>query len=79
MIRHYLDHASTSPPRPEVVRAMVAWLEGEGETFAADPGRVHAEGRAARATRSSKPASRWRRSWERGRGRSCSLPAPPSL
>jgi len=45
--RHYLDHASTSPPRPEVVIAMVAWLEGRGPAVA-DPGRVHAEGRAAR-------------------------------
>ena len=46
-MRHYLDHASTSPPRPEVVAAMVEWLEGRGAP-AADPGRVHAEGRAAR-------------------------------
>jgi cysteine desulfurase len=45
--RHYLDHASTSPPRPEVVAAMVDWLEG-GSVPAADPGRVHTEGRAAR-------------------------------
>jgi len=40
--RHYLDHASTSPPRPEVVDAVVRWLG------AADPGRSHAEGLAAR-------------------------------
>src|SRR5437879_5436425 len=46
MSRHYLDHASTSPARPEVVAAMVPWLAGEG---AADPGRVHTEGRIARA------------------------------
>jgi cysteine desulfurase len=45
--RHYLDHASTSPPRPEVVRAMVESLEGLHGP-AADPGRVHEEGRAAR-------------------------------
>jgi len=44
--RHYLDHASTSPARPEVVEAMLPWLSGEG---AADPGRVHTEGRMARA------------------------------
>jgi cysteine desulfurase len=44
--RHYLDHASTSPARPEVVEAMVPWFAGEG---AADPGRVHTEGRIARA------------------------------
>jgi cysteine desulfurase len=43
--RHYLDHASTSPARPEVVEAMLPWLSGEQ---AADPGRVHTEGRMAR-------------------------------
>ncbi len=42
-MRHYLDHASTSPARPEVVEAMVPWLAN-----AADPGRVHTEGRVAR-------------------------------
>ncbi len=41
--RHYLDHASTSPLRPGVVEAMAPWLG------AADPGRVHTEGRMARA------------------------------
>ncbi len=46
MARHYLDHASTSPARPEAVAAMVEWLTGER---AADPGRVHTEGRMARA------------------------------
>lgn len=46
MSRHYLDHASTSPPRPAVVAAMTAWLEGAAD--AADPGRLHAEGRQAR-------------------------------
>ena len=46
MGRHYLDHASTSPARPEVVEAMLPWLSGE---HAADPGRVHTEGRMARA------------------------------
>ncbi|HVM02002.1 MAG TPA: cysteine desulfurase family protein [Acidimicrobiales bacterium] len=44
--RHYLDHASTSPARPEVVDAMLPWLSGPG---AADPARVHTEGRMARA------------------------------
>jgi cysteine desulfurase len=39
----YLDHASTSPPRPSVIDALVAALE------LADPGRVHTEGRIARA------------------------------
>ncbi|MBV8986277.1 MAG: cysteine desulfurase [Acidimicrobiia bacterium] len=42
-MRHYLDHASTSPARPEVLEAMVPWLAN-----AADPGRVHTEGRVAR-------------------------------
>ena len=43
--RHYLDHASTSPPRPEVVTAMTEWLSSGP---AADPGRLHHEGRLAR-------------------------------
>jgi len=43
MPRAYLDHASTSPPRPQVRRAVLEWLG------AADPGRVHTEGRMARA------------------------------
>jgi cysteine desulfurase len=42
--RHYLDHASTSPLRPAARDAIVAALDaGWG-----DPGRVHAEGLAAR-------------------------------
>ncbi len=41
--RHYLDHASTSPLLPAVAEAMAPWLS------AADPGRVHTEGRMARA------------------------------
>jgi cysteine desulfurase len=48
LTRHYLDHASASPPRPEVVAAMVEWL-GSGAGPVGDPGRVHGEGRAARA------------------------------
>jgi cysteine desulfurase len=44
MARHYLDHASTSPARPEVVAAMLPWL-----SFAADPGRVHTDGRLSRS------------------------------
>jgi cysteine desulfurase len=40
--RVYLDHASTSPMRPEAKAAMLEWLDS------ADPGRVHSEGRAAR-------------------------------
>jgi len=42
--RHYLDHASTSPARPEVVAAMTAWLGRP----AGDPSRIHAEGLTAR-------------------------------
>ena len=44
MARTYLDHASTSPPRPEAVRALHAWLG----LPAADPGRLHEEGRITR-------------------------------
>ena len=42
-MRHYLDHASTSPLRPEAWDAMARWK------WAADPSRVHTEGRMARA------------------------------
>jgi cysteine desulfurase len=45
MERHYLDHASVSPLRPEVVRAMQSSMEGP----AADPGRVYQEARQVRA------------------------------
>ena len=50
MGRHYLDHASTSPIRPEARAAMVAVLDGEGfgGLQPADPSRIHAEGMAAR-------------------------------
>lgn len=41
--RHYLDHASTSPARPEAVAAVTEWLGRVG-----DPGRIHQEGLAAR-------------------------------
>lgn len=44
MSRHYLDHASTSPARPEAVEAVTTWLASPG----GDPGRIHAEGMAAR-------------------------------
>ena len=44
MARHYLDHASTSPLRPEAREALTAQLAAP----AADPGRIHAEGLAAR-------------------------------
>ena len=45
MARHYLDHASTTPLRPEARAAMAAW-DDLGVT--ADPGRVHTEGRMVR-------------------------------
>ncbi len=45
MNRHYLDHASTSPLRPAARDAVVTWLYAA----AGDPGRIHAEGMAARA------------------------------
>jgi cysteine desulfurase len=44
MTRHYLDHASTSPLRPEAADAMVDWLRRPH----GDPSRVHHEGLAAR-------------------------------
>ncbi len=45
MARHYLDHASTSPLRPEASEAIRRWLTSS----AGDPARVHEEGRAVRA------------------------------
>jgi len=42
--RHYLDHASTTPLRPEAADAVRSWLE----LAAGDPARVHHEGRAVR-------------------------------
>lgn len=49
--RHYLDHASTTPLRPEAVAAMTTWLNGPGHGALAggDPARVHLEGRVVRA------------------------------
>lgn len=46
MSRHYLDHASTTPLRPEAADAMVAVLRSSANL--GDPGRLHQEGRAAR-------------------------------
>jgi cysteine desulfurase len=50
MARHYLDHASTSPVRPEAADAVRAVLEGRGfeGLVPGDPGRIHSEGMAAR-------------------------------
>ncbi len=45
MARHYLDHASTAPPRPEVLEALREWAT----VPAADPGRVHHEAEQVRA------------------------------
>lgn len=44
MARSYLDHASTSPLRPAARDALVEFLD----SGAADPGRIHHEGMAAR-------------------------------
>ncbi len=44
MDRAYLDHASTSPTRAAAIVAMTDWLRAG----AADPGRIHQEGMAAR-------------------------------
>ncbi|HEY4375845.1 MAG TPA: cysteine desulfurase family protein [Acidimicrobiales bacterium] len=46
MTRSYLDHASTSPLRPEARAAMLAVLDGP----VGDPGRIHEEGLTARGT-----------------------------
>ena len=42
--RVYLDHASTSPARPEAIEAVLRSLSQDG----GDPGRVHSEGRRIR-------------------------------
>jgi cysteine desulfurase len=42
--RAYLDHASTTPPRPEAVAALTQWVT----LPTGDPGRVHEEGRTVR-------------------------------
>jgi cysteine desulfurase len=42
--RAYLDHASTTAPRPEAVAALIHW----STLVAADPGRIHEEGRIMR-------------------------------
>jgi cysteine desulfurase len=45
LARHYLDHASTTPVRPEARAAMAEWID---TGITADPGRVHTEGRMVR-------------------------------
>jgi cysteine desulfurase len=42
--RTYLDHASTTPPRPEALAALTRWTA----LPTADPGRLHEEGRTVR-------------------------------
>jgi cysteine desulfurase len=42
--RTYLDHASTTPPRPQAIAALEDWAAHP----AADPGRLHEEGRVTR-------------------------------
>ena len=44
MPRAYLDHASTTPPRPEALAALTRWAA----LPTADPGRLHQEGRTVR-------------------------------
>ncbi len=44
MARAYLDHASTTPPRPAAIAALTSWAA----LPAADPGRLHEEGRIVR-------------------------------
>ncbi|MHB1986767.1 MAG: cysteine desulfurase family protein [Acidimicrobiales bacterium] len=48
-MRHYLDHASTTPLRPAAVAAMREWTQRLGAPDGTgDPGRLHEEGRTAR-------------------------------
>lgn len=44
MARAYLDHASTTPPRPEAIAALTQWAT----LPPGDPGRLHEEGRIVR-------------------------------
>ena len=72
--RHYLDHASATPLRPEARAAMAAWDE-LGVT--ADPGRVHTEGRMVRVALED-ARTRWPGCSASGPGRWCSPRAAPS-
>lgn len=48
-MRAYLDHASTTPLRPEATAAITQWAERLGRPDGAgDPGRIHEEGRLVR-------------------------------
>lgn len=48
MARHLLDHASTSPLRPEAREAMQEWNDLAAAGALGDPSRIHAEGMRAR-------------------------------
>ncbi len=50
MSRIYLDHASTSPLRESARAAMAEVADAGSHGLLGDPGRIHAEGMAARAT-----------------------------
>ena len=49
MTRHLLDHASTSPLRPEVAEALDTWNDLAARGELGDPSRIHTEGMRARA------------------------------
>jgi cysteine desulfurase len=49
-VRHYLDHASSTPLRPSVVATLREWVDRLGQPDGTgDPGRVHEEGHVVRA------------------------------
>ncbi len=77
MGRHYLDHASTSPLRPEALAAMTTWLEASarGEVGRSQP--APPRGHDAPGSRWRRPASRWPRCSGPEPGRWCSPAAPP--
>ena len=49
MSRIYLDHASTSPLRGSARTAMAEVADAASQGLLGDPGRIHAEGMAARS------------------------------
>ena len=48
MARHLLDHASTSPLRPEVAEALDTWADLAARGNLGDPSRIHSEGMRSR-------------------------------
>jgi cysteine desulfurase len=48
MARHLLDHASTSPLRPEAAEALNSWTDLAALGELGDPSRIHSEGMRAR-------------------------------